>query len=378
MQMPGMESAFEGRGHMKKAKTTAIIFFFVLLSAVSVGSKRLYAQTVSVKAPLNLHVIKHSSTALKITWNPVEGAGGYEIYRCRSGSRKFKKVKTIKTPKKTSWINKKLKTNKIYKYQIKAYANINGKRKRSRSAYTISAKTYTKKSKTVNVNRVETDTYLFEIDMGKSEKFYARAITTKKKKKVISKKVRWYSKNKDIATITKDGKLTAGNKAGVCYVYAKAHNGKNSKKFPVYVLDPSTPKSFYLEDVTGKAKTLLAKYKKEVCQVAKHFTNHRPNGEMDISYDKEDGWEISPQYVKTDAILGAMKKIFNEFGDKLMITANKEKVYFTLEEPHGNGTSTFHIIEYYYNKVIYDYYWDEGYMEIADYWGYYSYEAENE
>ncbi len=55
--------------------------------------------------------------------------------------------------------------------------------------------------------------------------------------------------NKDIATITKDGKLKAKNKAGVCYIYAKAHNGKNSKKIPVYVLDPSTPQAFDLEEI---------------------------------------------------------------------------------------------------------------------------------
>ena len=235
---------------MKKGKVILVVFFMLFLLTLSGNTSRAEEKrTAQVKAPLNLHVVKKSTTSLRISWNPVEGAGGYEIYRCPAGKHNYKRVKVIKNPMKGVWLNKRLKKNKTYKYRIKAYAVVNGVKVLSKYAYTVSARTYTKKSKVVNVNLVKTDTYLLETDFGKTEKFLAWARTTKRKKKVVSRKLAWYSKNKDIATITKDGKLKAKNKAGVCYIYAKAHNGKNSKKIPVYVLDPSTPQAFDLEEI---------------------------------------------------------------------------------------------------------------------------------
>ena len=362
---------------MKNKKFILAAFIVLFLAAISGNTQISRAEekkTAQVKAPLNLHVVKKSTTSLQLSWNLVEGAGGYEIYRCPAGKHNYKRVKVIKNPMKGVWLNKRLKKNKTYKYRIKAYAVVNGVKVLSKYAYTVSARTYTKNSKVVNVNLVKTDTYLLETDFGKTEKFLAWARTTKRKKKVVSRKIAWYSKNKDIATITKDGKLKAKNKAGVCYIYAKAHNGKNSKKIPVYVLDPSTPQSFHVEEVTGKAVLLLSRHKKEVCTVAKYFTGHRPSEEMDISYDKEEGWEIEPVSVEVEDILGDLKKIFDGLGDSLIVTADDELVTFTIEDKQADGKTIYHILEYYYDIRIDEYNWDEGYIEIADYWGYYSYE----
>ena len=111
-----------------------------------------------------------------------------------------------------------------------------------------------------------------------------------------------------------------------------------------------------------------------MCTVAKYFTGHRPSEEMDISYDEEEGWEIDPVLVEVKDILGDLKKIFDELGDSLIVTADDELVTFTIEDKQADGKTIYHIIEYYYDIRIDEYNWDEGYIEIADYWGYYSYE----
>ena len=355
---------------MKKGKVILVVFFMLFLFTLSGNTSRAEEKrTAQVKAPLNLHVVKKSTTSLRISWNPVEGAGGYEIYRCPAGKHNYKRVKVIKNPMKGVWLNKRLKKNKTYKYRIKAYAVVNGVKVLSKYAYTVSARTYTKNSKVVNVKKVEPEDYVF-IDMGMKDSICAKVKTKQKGKKAVSKKVTWYSKNKDIATITKDGKITAKNKPGVCYIYAKAHNGKNSKKVPVYVENQAEPEEFDLEHVGGTAKELLTKYKKEVCQVAFYFTGHIPKEDIMICYDADLGWDLDPEYINIDEIKEPLLKIFSEFSESLIISANSEELSFTQTE-HLSGTlSLYRTIDYYYHKDLYDYILHDEYYDIARHWGY--------
>jgi hypothetical protein len=59
-------------------------------------------------------------------------------------------------------------------------------------------------------------------------------ITGESGKKLISGKIRWYSDNTKVATVSQGGKLKF-KKKGVCYIWAKAHNGENSRKIRVSV-----------------------------------------------------------------------------------------------------------------------------------------------
>ncbi|SKA67581.1 Ig-like domain (group 2) [Eubacterium uniforme] len=54
-------------------------------------------------------------------------------------------------------------------------------------------------------------------------------------KVILSKKIRWYCSNKRVLKINnKKGKMKALKK-GKCYIWAKAHNGINSKKIKVII-----------------------------------------------------------------------------------------------------------------------------------------------
>lgn len=69
--------------------------------------------------------------------------------------------------------------------------------------------------------------------IGKRIKLKGRVTFYKGKAK--TKGLRWYSSNKEIAKVEKKtGKLVL-KKKGICYVWAKAYNGKNSKKIKVIV-----------------------------------------------------------------------------------------------------------------------------------------------
>lgn len=91
---------------------------------------------------LNVKVAASSSTAVKVTWKPVSGAEGYEIYRyddysygktkekgvyTEAASKKYL-VKTIKKAKAKSFTQKKLTKNGSYTYVVRAYRTV-GKQK---------------------------------------------------------------------------------------------------------------------------------------------------------------------------------------------------------------------------------------------------------
>lgn len=85
--------------------------------------------SVSFKAGKPVITVKKSgSTSATISWEPVEYADGYRIYRATSKNGTYKSVKTITDPEKLSWKNTKLTKGKTYYYKVKAFV-LNGETK---------------------------------------------------------------------------------------------------------------------------------------------------------------------------------------------------------------------------------------------------------
>ncbi|MDD5879494.1 MAG: fibronectin type III domain-containing protein [Clostridiales bacterium] len=68
------------------------------------------------------------SKTIKVSWNKVYGANGYELYRSTSKDGKYSKVKTITDGKTLSFDDTKLETGRTYYYKIRAYKTINNKK----------------------------------------------------------------------------------------------------------------------------------------------------------------------------------------------------------------------------------------------------------
>lgn len=64
---------------------------------------------------------------VKLTWKKVKNADGYVIYM-KTGSRKYKAVKTITKEKTTSYIKRKLKKGKTYYFKVRAYKKVGGEK----------------------------------------------------------------------------------------------------------------------------------------------------------------------------------------------------------------------------------------------------------
>ncbi len=76
-------------------------------------------QSVSVPKP-KFASIKKSGKSVRIKWKKISGASGYKILRKTGKKGKFKVIATMKTGKKVSYPDKKVKSGKKYYYKIRA------------------------------------------------------------------------------------------------------------------------------------------------------------------------------------------------------------------------------------------------------------------
>lgn len=72
-------------------------------------------------------VLSSTAGSLKIKWNAVSNADGYDIYHCEEGSGKFVKVGTVGSGSDCSFVDKDLKACTVYGYRVKAFKNTEGK-----------------------------------------------------------------------------------------------------------------------------------------------------------------------------------------------------------------------------------------------------------
>ncbi len=93
------------------------------------GQKVYAAKSASVKAAtapsqVKLSSVKKSgSRKAKVTWKKVAGASGYEVYM-RTGTGKYKRVKTLTSATKVSYTKSGLKKGNKYGFRVRAYKNV--------------------------------------------------------------------------------------------------------------------------------------------------------------------------------------------------------------------------------------------------------------
>ena len=68
-----------------------------------------------------LKVNFYGSSSIKLSWNRVESAGGYKIFRATKKSGSYKLIKTIKSGSTKTFIDKNLVKHKKYYYKVQAY-----------------------------------------------------------------------------------------------------------------------------------------------------------------------------------------------------------------------------------------------------------------
>ena len=101
--------------------TTGKTYYYKVKACNSYNRCSGYSSVVSMKVvPNKVKGLQASpaKTSIKLTWNSVYGATGYEVYRSISKTGTYTKVTTVTT---NSYTNKNLTSNKTYYYKVRAY-----------------------------------------------------------------------------------------------------------------------------------------------------------------------------------------------------------------------------------------------------------------
>jgi hypothetical protein len=142
------------------------------------------------------------------------------------------KAAVLKGRSRSDWVDTKVEMGKTYKYKVQPYKIVNGKKKRIKASYWVSA-----------IVGSEQYSNAISVKLSQSKAIKKKAGRTAKLRatvwgfpgeKLINSKVRWYTSDKKIASVSKSGAVKL-RKKGTCYVWAKAHNGVNSKRVKVVV-----------------------------------------------------------------------------------------------------------------------------------------------
>ena len=177
--------------------------------------------------------IKYSKkTGTKITFNKVSGADGYYVYgnRCNTDKvYKFKKLATLKGNDNTVFVHKKTAKNTFYKYYIRAYKVVDGKRVTISTSKEIHFVTDVKGYKYGNPTKVALSSKKCTLNKGKTFNLKNRVKVYSSKKVLLhTDKVRYVSSDSRVAKVNSRGRITA-EKAGSCNIYAIAQNGRAAK-----------------------------------------------------------------------------------------------------------------------------------------------------
>ncbi len=171
---------------------------------------------------LRAKATKTKTKSIKLTWNKVKGADGYIIFGNRCGiGRRYKPMKIIKKGSAKSFTFKKLKKGTFYKYIVRAYRIVDGKRVTIAASKTVHATT--NGGKRGNLKTVKLNKKSVKLKKGKTFKIKAKEV---KQSKPLAhhRKICFESSNKKVATVSKKGIIKAKGK-GSCTIYVYGLNG---------------------------------------------------------------------------------------------------------------------------------------------------------
>ena len=181
---------------------------------------------------LRVRSVKQTKTSVTLQWNRIKGADGYLIYgnRCNTNGKyyKYKKLATITNGKTQSWTQEELKKGTFYKYIVKAYKLVDGKKVITDTSVSVHTVTQGGKyglAKSVSVSKLGNKKNVLEITLKKGKTAQITAKEVKKDNKIKQHRTLCYeSSNTKVATVTSKGLIRAKGK-GTCTIWVYAQNG---------------------------------------------------------------------------------------------------------------------------------------------------------
>ena len=178
---------------------------------------------------LRLRIPKSTRTTNVLKWTRESGADGYVIYgnKCNTSTQTYKMVQKVVIPNgaTTTWTDTKLQKSTYYKYYIKAYKLVDGKKvwlAKSKVVHSTTTGGKYGNAKAVKVNKTTAS-----LAVGKT--FTIKAEQILKDLPILKHtEIQFESSNSKVASVNRKGIIKA-KKKGICTIYVYAQNGVYKK-----------------------------------------------------------------------------------------------------------------------------------------------------
>ena len=322
------------------------------------------AKSKPLPSPDHLAVKKVTEKSLVLYWDRVPGAKGYVVYKKKGGKYKKEDISHSRV-----WIERNAEPGRKYAYKVRAYKVVKKKKVYSKYSYPVSAITYNKKGKVGNVTKLKIYTPEGKTILGlgmkqeKDEQLYydISAKRKGKKRKPLSKKVRWYSTDTTIATINQKREITAKRKAGTCYVYAVAHNGLRSNYYKVVVKDYAY-QPINIADLPIKLQLLFSRHEKEIRDICSYYCKNPVTKLWALKYDGKNFYYRGT--IPNDKMVGRVEKLLKESPFITSVSIGTREIEFIIHDSYLEEFLKYvyncdedHEIDFYKNVAPHWYYW---------------------
>ena len=227
----------------ENGKVTAIGNGMAIITVTTEDGKNTASITITVKIPdepvinktkgfgrLKVRSVNQTKTSITLEWSKLDGVDGYLVYgnRCNTSTKTYKYQKLATITNGRTWTHKNLKKGTFYKYIVKAYKIVDGKKVVTDTSASIHVITQGGKygiAKSVSVTKIENKKNVSKITLKKGKTAQITAKEIKKDKKIRHHRNLCYeSSNTAVATVTPEGLIQAVGK-GTCTIWVYAQNG---------------------------------------------------------------------------------------------------------------------------------------------------------
>ena len=227
----------------ENGKVTAIGNGMAIITVTTEDGKNTASITITVKIPdepvinktkgfgrLKVRSVNQTKTSITLEWSKLDGVDGYLVYgnRCNTKTKTYKYQKLATITNGRTWTHKNLKKGTFYKYIVKAYKIVDGKKVVTDTSASIHVITQGGKygiAKSVSVTKIGNKKNVSKITLKKGKTAQITAKEIKKDKKIRHHRNLCYeSSNTAVATVTPEGLIQAVGK-GTCTIWVYAQNG---------------------------------------------------------------------------------------------------------------------------------------------------------
>ena len=227
----------------ENGKVTAIGNGTAIITVTTEDGKNTASITITVKIPdepvinktkgfgrLKVRSVNQTKTSITLEWSKLDGVDGYLVYgnRCNTNTKTYKYQKLATITNGRTWTHKNLKKGTFYKYIVKAYKIVDGKKVVTDTSVSIHVITQGSKygiAKSVSVTKIGNKKNVSKITLKKGKTAQITAKEMKKDKKIRHhRKLCYESCNTAIATVTPEELIQAVGK-GTCTIWVYAQNG---------------------------------------------------------------------------------------------------------------------------------------------------------